>query len=441
MLKTFEPPRLDLLSARPGNPQGRRTGKSTSPVTQVAGVPVAELTERYGSPLFVYDEAEMKRNLKKWKQAFETLYRPVRFGWSYKTCYLREICQSFHREGSMAEVVSEMEYRKARRSGVPGHEIILNGPHKSIGLLRQALSEGAVLHIDHFDEIDDVLSIADESGQTLNVGIRVNMDAGILPVWSRFGFNFESGEARQAISQLLRHPQIRLNALHCHIGTYILEPAAYGKVTRKLLELAYWTEDQFGQRIESLDLGGGFPSPARLRGMYQSPDVYLPKTAAYAEAVVNVLQENLRPGHRPRLLLESGRALVDSAGSLLTSVLARKSMPDGRDLYVMDAGVNLLYSAAWYEMQPALTREVEGEHHSSQLVGPLCMNIDVLHTDWMLPSLDRGETLLIPNVGAYNLTQSMQFIVTRPAVVMIREDGTHGIIRREETVEDLEAGE
>ncbi len=441
MLKTFEPPRLDLLSARPGNPQGRRTAASKDPVRDVAGVPVSELTEKYGSPLFVYDEAEMKRNLRTWKQAFETLYQPVRFGWSYKTCYLRGVCKSFHGEGSMAEVVSEMEYEKARQLGVPGKEIILNGPHKRPAFLKRALSEGATLHIDHFDEVDDVLALADESEQILKVGIRVNMDAGIQPVWSRFGFHLESGEARQALTQLLRHPRIRLSGLHCHIGTYILEPVAYATVTRKLLELAYWAEDTFDQRIEHLDLGGGFPSPARLKGIYQSPDVYLPKPSEYAEAVVNALQENLRPGHRPLLLLESGRAMVDSAGTLLTSVLARKAMPDGRDLVVMDAGVNVLYTATWYEMQPAVTKRYDTGRHSTQLVGPLCMNIDVLHDDWMLPPLDRGDTLLIPNVGAYNVTQSMQFIVTRPAVVMIHTDGSQEVIRRAETLSDIEAGE
>ncbi|WFB36105.1 alanine racemase [Kiritimatiellota bacterium B12222] len=441
MQKTFEPPRLDLLSGQPGNPHARRTGASRALISEIAGVPVRELTERYGSPLFVYDEAELKRNLFRWKQAFETLYQPVRFAWSYKTCYLRGICQCFHEEGSLAEVVSEMEYHKARKSGVPGKNIILNGPHKSQILLREALKEGAILHIDHFDEVDDVLAIADESDHKLKVGIRVNMDAGIQPVWSRFGFNFENGEAQQALTQLLRHPHIQLSGVHCHIGTYILDPQAYALMTQKLLTLAYWAEDRFDQRIEHLDLGGGFPSPARLKGIYHSPEVYLPPPSEYAEAIVNSLQANLRPGHLPQLLLESGRALVDSAGWLLSSVLARKVMPDGRDLVVMDAGVNVLYTATWYEIQASLTQKHEGEFHSTQLVGPLCMNIDVLHPEWMLPALERGEILCIPNVGAYNVTQSMQFIVTRPAVVLLREDGSEDLIRRAETLSDVEMGE
>lgn len=439
MLKTFEPPRLEVVSGHPANPFAEQVHRE--PVTEIDGVSVSELTSTYGSPLFVFSEEEIRNNLHRWKQAFTTMIPHVKFSWSYKTNYLRGICQTFHDQGSLAEVVSEMEYTKARALGVSGSDIVVNGPDKSPAFLRKAFTEGARVHIDHFDELDDVLEIADEAPAPISVGIRVNLDAGIHPVWSRFGFNLESGEARQALRQLLRHPNIRLSGLHCHLGTYILEPLAYGVMVRKLLELAYWAEDQFGQRIETLDLGGGFPSPARLKGLYQAPDVYLPKPEAYATAVADALQAHLRPGHQPMILLETGRALIDSAGTLLTSVRARKTQPDGSDLCVMDAGVNLLYTATWYEMQAALTRERTEDVRPTRLVGPLCMNIDVLHERWMLPPLERGETLAIPNVGAYNVTQSMQFIHCRPAVVMVRTDGTVDVLRQAERLEDLEVGE
>jgi len=439
MLKTLEPPRLELLSGQSANPFAKGMPAPADP--EIEGIPVEHLTRTYGSPLFVFSERILKTTLDTWKRAFAPHYSPVTFGWSYKTNYLRGICRVFHEEGSLAEVVSEMEYCKARASGVAGADIILNGPHKPIRLLKRALEEGARIHVDSFDEIDDILELADASETPLHVGVRISLDAGIQPVWSRFGFNLESGEAHQALKQLLAHDRIRLSGLHTHIGTYILEPSAYGTAAEKLLELAYWVEDTLGQRIEHLDLGGGFPSPARLKGLYHAPDVYLPKPEQYAEAIGNILRKKLRPGHRPELLLESGRALVDAAGTLLTSVLSRKTCAEGKDLYVMDAGVNLLYTATWYELQPGLTREHEDPARSSQLAGPLCMNIDMLHTDCALPRLERGEVLRIPNVGAYNVTQSMQFIALRPAVIMIREDGKVDVLRHAETLEQVEAGE
>lgn len=439
MLKTLESPRLQVLSGQEANPFSRGLPQEAQP--DIDGVPVDDLLTQYGSPLFVFSERELLHNLRVWKQAFAPQYSPVTFGWSYKTNYLRGICKVFHEQGSLAEVVSEMEYRKARKTGMEGDEIILNGPHKPKHLLQLAFAEGARVHVDSFDEIDDILELAETSSKEIHLGIRINLDAGIQPVWSRFGFHLESGEAKQALEQLLSHKRIHLAGLHTHIGTYILEPAAYGVAARKCLELAYWAEDQFGERIQYLDLGGGFPSPARLKGLYHSPEIYLPKPEAYAEAIGKSLQTHLRPGHRPELLLESGRALVDSAGTLLTSVLSRKTCADGRNLYVMDAGVNLLYTASWYELEPGLTRPHEEEAHSSQLAGPLCMNIDMLHTDCALPPLERGEALRIPNVGAYNVTQSMQFIALRPAVVLLKETGDVEILREAETLDRLEAGE
>ncbi len=436
MQKFFEAPRISTLPQGHANPVAQQQLGDIR--RQIDGHSLEALAERYGSPLFVYSERELLHQFRMWKRALESQYQPLVFAWSYKTNYLRGICELFHREGALAEVVSEMEYDKARRSGVPGKEIILNGPHKAMPLLERAFSEGAQVHLDHLDEVDDVLELASRSDRVLSVGIRICLDAGIEPLWSRFGFHLETHQAHQAIQQLCRHPRIRVHALHCHIGTYILDPAAYARQIQKLLHFAQWMEAEYGQTLEHLDIGGGFPSKAKLLSHPQAPDVYLKSVSEYAEQIGEALSRHLRPGQRPRLILESGRALVDSAGFLLSSVLARKTLPDGQPCYVMDAGLNTLYTAQWYEMRPQLTRELPGEAQASMLAGPLCMNIDVLHAQWPLPPLPRGELLCIPDVGAYNVTQSMQFIAYRPAVVLLKEDGETQLLRRRECLDDVE---
>ena len=159
--------------------------------THIDGVAVDQLTEEFGSPLFVFSEKQIRHTIRQANEAFRTHYPNVTFGWSYKTNYLDAINAIFHQEGSIAEVVSEMEYDKARRLGVPGTDILFNGPHKSMAALRKAVSEGAKIHIDHFDEIDDLEKVAIELDKNITVAIRMNLDAGIQPQWSRFGFNFE----------------------------------------------------------------------------------------------------------------------------------------------------------------------------------------------------------------------------------------------------------
>ncbi len=410
--------------------------------TEIDGVPLAELTERYGSPLFVFSERALRQQVRDIRQAFTSRYPKVTFGWSYKTNYLDAICAVFHQEGSIAEVVSEMEYQKARRLGVPGDEIIFNGPNKSLEALKLAAGEGARIHIDHFDEIEDLEQVAAELGMdTLDVAIRINLDSGIQPQWSRFGFNLESGQAMDAVRRIHAGGRLRLNGLHCHIGTFMLEPGAYRVAMQKLVDFGHELEDGFGFRIGYYDIGGGLPSRSRLKGIYFPPEVAVPGIDAFAEEITEGLYSRLRPGEVPELVLESGRAMVDEAGYLVTTVKASKRLPDGRRAYVLDAGVNLLYTATWYNFTVEPDRELQGMNEVAILNGPLCMNIDVVDEAAMLPPMPRGTRLTLSPVGAYNVTQWMQFIEYRPAVVLIDEQGGVDVIRRREDLESMTAPE
>ena len=157
----------------------------------------------------------------------------------------------------------------------------------------------------------------------------------------------------------------------------------------------------------------------------------------YAEEICNALWRTLRPGHQPTLIVESGRAVVDESGSLITSVQASKRLPDGTKAYVIDAGVNLLFTAFWYKFDIAVERAVAGVTEHSILYGPLCMNIDAVDEGMQLPPLSRGDRLVVSCVGAYNNTQWMQFIEYRPNVVLIDLDGKVSIIREAEDLTDL----
>jgi diaminopimelate decarboxylase len=405
--------------------------------TSIDGVAVADLVDEYGSPLFVFSEQRLRRAIREAKTVFTSRYPKVTFGWSYKTNYLDAVCALFHQEGSVAEVVSHMEYEKARRLGMAGDAIIYNGPNKSMDSLRQAVSDGARIHVDHFDEIDDLEQIASENGKDINVAIRLNLDAGIHPQWNRFGFNLESEQALEAARRMHLGGRLRICGLHCHLGTFLLEPDAYRKAVEKMIAFGYEIESRFGFKIDYLDLGGGLPSRSRLKGSYFPPEISVPGIDSYAEMIVEGLNNALRPGDRPRLFLESGRALVDEAGFLITTVQASKSLPDGRRGYVMDAGVNLLYTSTWYKFNIETEQELHGMSEASVLNGPLCMNIDVIDDHALLPPLQRGNRLILSPVGAYNLSQSMQFIEYRPAVVLVGENGEVDLIREAESLDDI----
>jgi diaminopimelate decarboxylase len=267
------------------------------------------------------------------------------------------------------------------------------------------------------------------------------LDAGIQPCWSRFGFNLESGQAMNAIKRIHDGGKLRVRGLHSHIGTFILDPGAYGRQVEKMVKFGYEIEAECGWRMEYIDIGGGFPSRSRLKGSYHAAEVMLPGIDEYAETICDTLWATLRPGHRPKLIIESGRAVVDEAGSLIASVCGTKRLPDGTRAYVMDAGVNLLFTSFWYRFDIALARHITGQAEPAVIYGPLCMNIDVVDEKISLPPLSRGDRLVFSTVGAYNNTQWLQFIEYRPNVVLITETGEVELIRSAEDLSDLERRE
>ncbi len=439
MKEPYEKPIIKKVQVGLMNKFGPSYGRHVR--SEIDGVPISDLVARFGSPLFVFSERRLREKYRTIHQAFATRYPNVHFSWSYKTNYLDAICAILHQEGETAEVVSELEYQKARRLGVPGSEIIFNGPYKPLSALKVAAEEGAIINIDHFDEIYDLEEVAKGLGRPIKVGLRLNMDTGISPQWTRFGFNLESGQALDAVKRLVSGGHLILHGLHCHLGTFILEPRAYGRAIAKMVEFAYQVEDDFDLKIEYLDIGGGLPSLNRLKGIYLSPDVAVPPLEDFAEAICDTLLSRLRPNDFPTLILETGRAIVDEAGFLITTVHASKRLPDGTRAYVVDAGVNVLFTAFWYNFRLELEEDVPGPHEPCILYGPLCMNIDVVADQAHLPPLPRGSRLIISPVGAYNVTQWMQFIRPRPAVVLIDKEGHPHLIREAEDLEDLVARE
>jgi diaminopimelate decarboxylase len=428
----YEPPTIVRNAFGLMNKVGRRGSLLSK--THIDGVAIAALVHDYGSPLFVFSESTLRSRVREVRATMSQHLPQSQLCWSYKTNYLGAICAIYHQEGSLAEVVSGMEYEKARRLGVPGNEIVFNGPAKTETELARAIQERAIIHADHFEELRILEGVARNCKVRVPVGIRVALDAGIVPRWDRFGFSLESGIAAQAIQQIVDSPHLDLGGLHTHIGTYILDPTAYGRTAKKLADFANQISARHGQRPTHLDFGGGFASNNSLASQYHS-GALVPRPDEYIREIGRAIGEADATDYP--ILLETGRALVDDAGTLLSTVLATKRLPTGRSSIVVDAGVNLLFTSWWYRLELTPERPVDGFVEDTTVYGPLCMNIDCVRESIALPPMSAGDILSIRPVGAYAFTQSMQFIHLRPACVLIDERGLVDVIRRREVLDDL----
>jgi len=432
----YERPVIKKMDTNVPNKFGMRT--EYQPMTHIDGVAVKELIKDYGSPLFVISEQTIRKTYREAKKAFETRYPKVQFAWSYKTNYLGAVCSVFHQEGSWAEVVSGFEYDKAIKNGVDGSKIIFNGPDKTEADLEKAINNDSLIHIDHLDELYSITELAERSKKKPKVAIRINMDTGIYPMWDRFGFNYENGQAWDALNKIMRSKKLELVGLHCHIGTFMLSAPAYAAAAYKLADLALGIKKKYNHDVKYIDMGGGFASKNTLKGSYLPGSDINPSFDDFAEAITSALiNSNFEPDNLPLLILETGRALIDDAGYLLGTVISNKRSSVGKRTTIIDIGVNILFTSFWYNHKITPAQSFTHYSEDTTLYGPLCMNIDVVRESISLPLLNKGDNFVIHHVGAYNMTQWMQFITLRPKVVMIDKQGKVHIIRENETIERI----
>jgi len=411
-------------------------------MTHIDGVGVKSMLKEYGSPLFVLSERQMREKFHSVKQAFSTRYPKVQMAWSYKTNYLDAVCSIYHQEGSWAEVVSGFEYDKAIELGVEGSKIIFNGPDKYEEDLIKAINNESLIHIDHMDELYLIMKVSDKVEKRAKVAIRVNMDTGIYPMWDRFGFNYENGQAWDALNKIMHSGKMDLIGLHTHVGTFMLSAMAYKIAAQKLSDLALGLKKKFDYNIKYIDMGGGFASTNTLKGVYMPGVDTSPSIDEFAEAITSaLLSAHYSTDELPVLILETGRALIDEAGYLLGTVLANKRLTSGQRATIADIGVNLLFTSFWYDHKISVAQEMTNFTEPTKMFGPLCMNIDVMRENVELPLLNIGDSFVVHHAGAYNMTQWMQFITMRPKVVLIDEAGETHIIRENETLQTIKQHE
>ncbi|HKK61189.1 MAG TPA: hypothetical protein VJ951_01435, partial [Bacteroidales bacterium] len=311
----FDRPVISRIQAGVPDKFGMKT--NVRPITEIDNNTIKELIEEFGSPLYILSEQNIRNTFREAESAFKTRYPKVQFAWSYKTNYMNAVCRVYHQEGSWAEVVSGFEYEKALANGVPGNKIIFNGPDKSKSDLETAIKNGSLIHIDHFDELYDIMDLVKNGEMKAKVAIRINMDTGIYPQWDRFGFNYENGEAWSAVNKIIPADNIELIGLHAHIGTYIMVPASYGVATKKMADLAVRIDRKYDHVIKYIDVGGGFASKNTLKGAYLPGSDTCPSFDDYAQAITDALNNSdIRHDKMPTLFLETGRALIDDAGYL-----------------------------------------------------------------------------------------------------------------------------
>lgn len=407
------------------------------------GVTLASLVRAHGSPLFVVDAAALDANV--------TSFAGVECFYSYKTNPVPAVLERLHARGAGAEVISEYEMWLARELGLDGERIVSNGPVRTDEAIRSAVDMGALVNVNHREEIARVAAIARSLGKRARVGLRVVTDGG----WGgQFGEPLAGGNAFAAYREMFVREELDVVAIHTHLGVAIRDAATVEQLAREVIDFVAFLRRDLGVAIEIADFGGSLASPTvahydplalRLNRSF-SADLQAAEPSqtlaigAYVEALVRSVEASCRRHDvpRPRIFVEPGRALTSATQMLLCSVTSLKASGARSAVHaILDAGVNIAEPVR-NESHQIFVDGPQREEIEHRLVGPICTPMDTLAWSMRLPRLEPNDLLAIMDAGAYFVPFSTSFSFPQPAIVMV-EDGAARVVRRRETFEDLVA--
>jgi diaminopimelate decarboxylase len=405
-------------------------------------VPVRQLAETYGTPLFVYSKATLLHHLRQLQQAFAPVEPLICY--SLKTNGNLGLCRLMAEHGAGFDVTSGGELYRALKAGGKGDRIVFAGVGKTAEEQRWALDVGVFLfNVESEEELHALADVARSMGKTAGAALRVNPD---LPPKThaktdtsvkgvKFGLDIDT--ILDVARGVVGNPHVRVIGLHMHLGSPILSPEPYRAGIAKGLVLIRRLREQ-GHPISVLNMGGGFGIHYRKQEA--------PPAQAFADVIVPAVQQA-----GCRLVLEPGRFIVGNAGILVSRVLYTKES-GGKHFLIQDAAMNDLIRPTLYdsfhriwpaeppEGFPAPPADYEADIPGAikqDVVGPVCESGDFFAKDRRLPPLHAGDLLATFSAGAYGMAMSSNYN-SRPRAAEVLVDGAgHRLVRRRETYEDL----
>ena len=410
---------------------------------EVGGCDLVQLARDHGTPLYVYDEATVRQRSSEYVAAMgrggQVLYSAKAFASPH---FLRVVAE----EGLGLDVVSAGELDLALRSEFPRDRIHFLGNNKSREDVEAAYRAGATIVIDGSHEFELLNAVVPEGKRT---PVMLRISPGVKPdtldhistgqLDSKFGFSIESGAARKAVEDALRHPRLDVVGLHSHIGSQILALGAYEKAMEIMLDLLVQLRDDLKFEPQKLGAGGGL-------GIAYTHNDDPPTPRVFVETVRHALESGCasRGLTVPELVVEPGRSIAGPAGVALYTVGSIKDIPGVRRYVAVDGGMGdnirpKLYGARYEAvLASAPDRAPAGK---VTIAGKYCESTDILITDIEMPELKSGDILCVPAAGAYCLAMASNYNgMPRPEVLMVR-DGEARVMRRRETLDDLVATE
>lgn len=390
--------------------------------------PLAELAQRFGTPLYVYSRAALEKNYRSFDEAFAAV--PHQVCYAVKANSNLAVLNVLARLGSGFDIVSGGELARVLAAGGDASKVVFSGLGKQTDEIKAALAvDIACFNVESYAELARINAVALAVGKKARVSLRVNpdVDAQTHPYIStglkenKFGIAIDDAIAVYQYAAQLEG--LEVIGIDCHIGSQLTTTTPFADALDRVLAMVD-TLTTLGINIEHLDIGGGLGVCYR--------DETPPTPAEYANALLPKLQ-----GRKLKVYLEPGRAIAANAGVLVTKVEFLKPTPH-KNFAIIDAAMNDLIRpslyGAWMDIIPVTPRLSETQVYD--VVGAVCETGDFLGKERTL-AIESGDLLAVCGAGAYGFVMSSNYN-TRGRAAEIMVDGAQSfVIRRRESIADL----
>lgn len=415
----------------------------------VGDVSVTELAMQYGTPLYVFDEADVRKRARDYVSAFTVSDIETSVHYAGKAFITTKVAQWVNQEGLGIDVASVGELEVALRAGINPSQIVMHGNNKSVRDLERAVEVGVGrVVIDSLIEIERLNNVAAAAGIVqqvllrLTVGVEAHTHEAISTAHEdqKFGLSIASGMAMAAVDNVLECDSLSLTGLHSHIGSQIFDATGFELATHRVVDFAVQIKERHGLSVSELDVGGGMGIA------YVEGDDPLD-----VNTMANLILEIVRTECArvnisiPKISVEPGRAIIGNPGITIYEVGTVKpvELDSGiiRHYISVDGGMSDNIRTALYEAEYTAVianRLSTAKQVLSRVVGKHCESGDIVVRDIELPADTRpGDLIAVAATGAYCRSMASNYNhLPRPAAVSVLK-GTSQVLLRRETIEDL----
>ena len=401
-----------------------------------AGHDVTDLADRYGTPLYLMDEARIRENCRRYTDCLDIMPEGSMILYAGKACCFKDMYRIITEEGMGADVVSSGELLTALSAGFDPSKLFFHGNGKTDTDLECAVNEGiGYIVCDNEDELYALSAVASYCRKTQKILLRLT--PGIDPhthkkirtggIDSKFGSLICDGTAERLAVAASHMDGVELCGFHCHIGSQIFDAQPFVDAAEIMSEFCAGLYRNHGIKTKILDLGGGFGVP------YTDSDPEL-DVRSTVRSIVDEVKRRFGDVALPAIMLEPGRSIVADAGLTVYTCTSVKNA--GKTSYVaVDGGMPdnprfALYEAS-YKVRN-VTRAAEEGTRLYTIAGRCCESGDLIQKNVILPETKRGDFIAVETTGAYNYSMASNYNrIPRPPVIMLDKNEEHIVVRRE----------